>query len=332
VRLELDDDQRALQASVQGLCAEHLPLEHTRTWTDPNSFDRQAWRTLADLGTFVMTQPADQGGAELATVDAGLVYQILGAELVPGPLVAAALASDLIDDVGTGELLATIVERPADGQPAILRHLGLADVVLILDTTGISQVKPADIDAQPVTNPLDPTTPIWLATAVPPGEQVGNAALAARWRQRGNILTSALLAGIAVRVIDITVAHATQREQFGRTIGSFQAIKHLLADGFARAEVARAAVDAAAVTIDEPENQPDTRTTTRAIAGARVVAAQAAVTNAKTAIQIHGGMGFTWETTPHLYLKRAWLEQNMFTTPDEAAELVAHTLIATEEA
>ncbi|WP_261567320.1 acyl-CoA dehydrogenase family protein [Frankia gtarii] len=332
MRLELDDDQRALQASVRALCAEHFPLERTRTWTDRDSFDRGAWRTLAELGTFVMTRSADEGGAELATVDAGLVYQVLGAELVPGPLVAAALASDLIDEVGTGQLLATVVERPADGQPAVLRHLGLVDVVLVLDAAGIWRVEPADVDARPVTSPLDPTTPVWLATRLPQGERVGDAALAARWRQRGDVLTSALLAGIAVKVIEVAVAYAAQREQFGRVIGGFQAVKHLLADGFARAEVARAAVDAAAVTIDEPGGGPDGTAAARAVAGARVVAARAAVANSKTAIQVHGGMGFTWEATPHLYLKRAWLEENVFTTPDEAAELVARTLTAGEAA
>ena len=99
----------------------------------------------------------------------------------------------------------------------------------------------------------------------------------------------------------MAVAYAKQREQFGKPIGSFQAVKHMCADMLVAAETARAAVHAAAVTIDQPDvGDPD-----RAAAGAGLLAAEAAIKNGKTSIQVHGGMGFTWEVPAHLYLMRA---------------------------
>lgn len=339
MHFDLDEDAVALQATVRDLCAEHFDLASTREWTSGSSFGRGAWRALAELGAFTMTQPAERGGLGMGVADAGLVYQVLGAELVPGPLVDAALVADLDEAVGAGEQFATVLTRPPagsgprrDGGPWVIPFLDLAADVYVVDDAGVWRVPASTIDARPVSRPLDPVTPLWLADTVPAGEQVGGPELAEEWRRRGSVLTSALLAGNATRTVDLAAAYARQREQFGRVIGSFQALKHMLADAFTRAEVARVAVDAAGVAIDdsaavgEEEIADPTFNPVRAIAGARVLAARAATTNAKTAIQVHGGMGFTWETTIHLFLKRAWVLQNAFTTPEEAADTVAHSL------
>ena len=134
------------------------------------------------------------------------------------------------------------------------------------------------------------------------------------------ILTGALCAGIAAATCDLAVDYAKGRHQFGRPIGSFQAVKHLCADMLVRAEVARAAVEAAAVTVDQPE----VGDALRAAAGAALLAAEAAVANAKACIQVHGGMGFTWEVPVHLYLMRARvLASTAGTSPELAAEVAA---------
>jgi alkylation response protein AidB-like acyl-CoA dehydrogenase len=106
--------------------------------------------------------------------------------------------------------------------------------------------------------------------------------------------------------------------QFDRPIGSFQAVKHLLADMLVRAEMARVAVHAAAVALDDPEIGG----VDRALSGAKALAGEAAVLNAKTAVQVHGGMGFTWEVDVHLYLKRAWLLDTQFGSADHHADAV----------
>ena len=137
-----------------------------------------------------------------------------------------------------------------------------------------------------------------------------------------SLLASAQLVGVAEAATTLAVQYASDRQQFGRPVGSFQGLKHLLADCYVRTEVARSAVWSAGVTLDEPEaGDAD-----RAVAGARLLAARAGADNAKTCVQVHGGMGFTWEVDAHLYMKRAWVLETMFGSADDAAEAVAATL------
>jgi alkylation response protein AidB-like acyl-CoA dehydrogenase len=139
------------------------------------------------------------------------------------------------------------------------------------------------------------------------------------WRRDASVLGGALLVGLAAATVDLAVAYAKERQQFGKPIGSFQAVKHLCADMLVRSEVARAAVHAAAVTID----QPDVGDAERAAAGAGLLAVEAAIANGKTCIQVHGGMGFTWEVPAHLYLMRARVLAGELEGADALAELVA---------
>jgi alkylation response protein AidB-like acyl-CoA dehydrogenase len=128
---------------------------------------------------------------------------------------------------------------------------------------------------------------------------------------------------MAQRLTDLSVAHATSREQFGRVIGSFQAVKHLLADMAVRTEVARAALYAAAAHLDEPAVEG----LDRAVAVAKLTAGEAAIANGKSATQVHGGMGFTWEVDVHLFLKRAWLLDTHFGSVDAHADGVADDVV-----
>jgi alkylation response protein AidB-like acyl-CoA dehydrogenase len=173
--------------------------------------------------------------------------------------------------------------------------------------------------AEPVVVPTDPLTPVWIVADVPHGDLLGDADLASRVRLQGAALTAALQSGIARATTDLAVAYAKEREQFNRPIGSFQAVKHILADMLVRAEVARAVADAAAVTLDQPEVGDERR----AVAGAKAVAGEAAVRNSEGCIQVHGGMGFTWEALPHYFLKRAWVLDAAFGSADESADEVA---------
>jgi alkylation response protein AidB-like acyl-CoA dehydrogenase len=164
-----------------------------------------------------------------------------------------------------------------------------------------------------IEHPVDPITPLGLVTAIGEGEDV---APASDFQRRGAVLVAAQLAGMAAATADSAVAYAKERRQFDKPIGAFQAVKHICADMEVRAEIARAAVDAAGVTYDDP----GVGDVERAIASAKVVATDAALANAKACIQVHGGMGFTWEVDAHLYLKRAWVLDRLFGTADQHAE------------
>jgi alkylation response protein AidB-like acyl-CoA dehydrogenase len=131
-----------------------------------------------------------------------------------------------------------------------------------------------------------------------------------------------MLLGHATATTDLAVSYAKDRHQFGRPIGSFQAIKHLVADMLARAEVSRAAVYAAGAFLDDPA----VGDVDRAVAAARMLAGRAAIESAKTCIQVHGAMGLTWEASPHLFAKRAWTVATAFGSIDAAADLVARRL------
>lgn len=111
--------------------------------------------------------------------------------------------------------------------------------------------------------------------------------------------------------------HARTREQFGQPIGAFQAVKHLCAQMLVRVEVARAAVYAAAVTADPLD-----------VAAARLLADEAAVRGARDCLQVHGGMGFTWEADVHLYLKRAWVRTQRTGGATQSEDALADDLLA----
>ncbi|MEU1018668.1 acyl-CoA dehydrogenase family protein [Streptomyces sp. NPDC005898] len=149
---------------------------------------------------------------------------------------------------------------------------------------------------------LDPLTPLHRIPGPPaPG--------------RGTLLHAAEQLGSAARTGEMAVRYARVRTQFGRPVGAFQAVQHLCAQMFVRTEVARAAVYAAAVTGDPLE-----------VCGAKLLADDAAVRNARDCLQVHGGMGFTWEAEVHLHLKRAWVRAELGQSADAAAEALADAL------
>jgi alkylation response protein AidB-like acyl-CoA dehydrogenase len=201
----------------------------------------------------------------------------------------------------------------------VVDNLAVAGAVAVLDD-GVWRVDPAAVEATPVATPLDPLTPVARISSLPRGEQVAGADVAARWRVEGAVLAAALSLGVSEAATDLAVAYAKERQQFGKPIGAFQAVKHLCADMVVRAEVARAAVYAAGVTCDDPAvGDPE-----RAASAAKVAASEAAIANGKSCIQVHGGMGFTWEVDAHLLLKRAWLLDQAFGSSDDHAERLAH--------
>ncbi|WP_067281050.1 acyl-CoA dehydrogenase family protein [Streptomyces jeddahensis] len=275
---QLSDDQRALQAGVRELLAGRFEREALRAAVDEAGvdgsgarLDRGLWRELGEAGFFALRLPEADGGVGLGLPEAVLAFEEAGRALLPGPLVATHLAAGTVPGAAEGQTVVTAV----DG--ALVEWLDEADVVQG-DASG----------AMPL-HSVDPLTPLHRVHAVVPTTAGADNSLA-------GLLTAAEQLGGASRTCDMAVRYARDREQFGRPIGSFQAVKHLCAQMLVRTEVARAAVYAAAVTADPLD-----------IAAARLLADEAAVRGARDCLQIHGGMGFTWEADVHMYLKRAWV-------------------------
>jgi alkylation response protein AidB-like acyl-CoA dehydrogenase len=321
MNFDLDDDERALQAGIRDVCGSESVPDHPRAAGVPGGVDRDSWRALGTAGVFGLRLPEEQGGVGLGATQAVLVFEELGRANVPGPLVATHLAAGLIDGAADGQILVGLVERPATG-PAVIENLEALDALVVLDAYGLWSVPPGSLDADAIPEPLDPLTPLHRVADMPQGQSLAGPEDAARWGLEGGALTAALCVGLATAATDAAVAYAKERHQFDRPIGSFQAVKHLCADMLVRAEIARAATYAAGAILDDPSaGHPG-----RAVASALLLGGEAAYANGKDCIQVHGGMGFTWEGRVHLYLKRATVLRTQFGGAAEQAETVAAAL------
>jgi alkylation response protein AidB-like acyl-CoA dehydrogenase len=299
---ELDEDQVALADGVRSFCDGRFPIEVVRGLVGAGGVDRDRWRELADLGLFSLRLPECDGGAGLGWTDAVLAFEQLGRRLVPGPLVWTHLLAGVVDGAATGEVVIGAIDR--DDPSRLVEHPDAIDQLAVVDDDGIWLVPAGDVAMQLVASPLDPLTPVArLTDALPQGQRVVDAGEVDAHRVAGAVLTAALLLGVADGATAAAVAYAQERRQFGRPIGAFQALKHLMADMYVRVELARASVYAAGVTLDDPA----VGSVHRAAAGAKITAGEAAVANGKTCVQVHGGMGYTWEVDAHLYLKRAYV-------------------------
>jgi alkylation response protein AidB-like acyl-CoA dehydrogenase len=295
-------DQLDLQRGVRDLLDAEFGLDKL-----PHGYDGVLWSALTETGVFTLRTELGLGLA-----DAVLVFEELGRACVPGPLVGTFLVG------GTVEGPVTVVDP--GHTPLLVTHLDIASALLVLNHDGALLTAP--VAGTAIADPLDPLTPVFELATVASEPATRLEATTATLRLEGAILTAALQVGLASRMTELAVAYAKQREQFGKVIGSFQAVKHLCADMFVRTELARAAVHSAAVMLDDPE----VGNAARAVAGAKLLADEAATTNGRSCIQVHGGMGFTWEVPVHFFVKRAWLHATEFGTADEHAEDLAALL------
>ncbi|GAA0302988.1 acyl-CoA dehydrogenase family protein [Streptomyces polychromogenes] len=305
----LTEDQRDLRAGIRDLLAGRYGREALRESVSAAEgtagrggaaagpgggvVDRRLWRELGEAGFFSLRLPESEGGVGLGLPEAVLVFEEAGRALLPGPLVATHLAAGVVPGAASGSAVVTAFDL---GGP-LVAHLGEADAVL--GASGLPAGEPV--------RSVDPLTPLWRCAGEVPAPS--------GFREAGALLTAALQLGGALRTVELAVRYAGEREQFGQPIGGFQAVKHLCADMLVRAEVARTAVYAAAVTADPAE-----------IAGAKLLADEAAVRGARDCLQVHGGMGFTWEADVHLHLKRAWVRAEQWRTVAQAEELLATRL------
>ena len=295
------DEQLELQRGVRDLLDARFPLDKL-----PAGFDQDVWTALVDTGVFSL-----RTDLELGLADTVLVFEELGRACVPGPLVATSLAA--------GRSVGPTTFVDAADAPLLVPHLDVSAAVLVLDGDTARLCPASSVTGTALAEPIDPLTPLHEVVRLPDGDVIATGEDGVHLRRDGALLTAALQVGIAARLTELAVDYAKQREQFGRTIGAFQAVKHICADMFVRTELGRVAVHAAAVTCDD-ESGGDAM---RAVAGAKLLADEAATVNSRSCVQVHGGMGFTWEVPVHFFLKRAWLHSTEFGTADDHAEALA---------
>ena len=315
----LTDDQRDLAAALADWARTTGTAAITKDseTLGPKSFE-PVWAGLTGLGVAGIAVPEGLGGAGGTLLDLAVAVEACAAAMVPGPVLPTAVASVVLDDgtllgeiaagavsvaLGTGGSTISLTDGRATGECSLVWGLGTSTHVLL----------PTDGDRWLVL-PVDERVTATVATPVDLSTRVGSVVLRdvavadheqvvldpAEVHQVTVTLAAAEAAGIARWALDAAVDYAKVREQFGRTIGSFQAVKHLCVQMLEATESATAvAWDAAAAHGDAPEQ----RAIAAAVAGA--VALDAAVQTTQDAIQVLGGIGFTWEHDAHLYLRRA---------------------------
>src|SRR5829696_9189085 len=326
--LAITQDHRELADVVRSFATGNALRDETRRFLEkPPVADDPGivWRQAGDLGWAGLHLPEQHGGSGFGLAELAIVLEGLGAVAASGPLLSSAVASAVVARVGTPEQQAALLPTLADGSTAAAVAVGESDgdVITLGGAWAALHLLPAgddlvvvpahDLSVETVPG-IDPSLGLARVRVdgAPAGEVLAGGRAAARTVLR--VLAAAEAAGGARATLDMALAYAKVREQFGRTIGSFQAVKHHLADMLIRSEQAVAAAwDAARVTSTGPEAD-------LAAAFATVIAAEAYETNARMNIQVHGGIGFTWEHDAHLYLRRAAALSAVTGAPDTAAE------------
>ncbi len=309
-----DDEQLAFRDAVHDLCRRHFELAAVATREGVPIADA-AWRALGDIGVLRMLA-SGAGGA----VEAAIAFEQLGAHVANGPLRWTTLSGPLVGDETSRVTGIDLVGAPA--APFVVENVDESDTLVMLHADRVEQCSVRELDKTVGATALDPLTPASAFTALPAGVVIGGPDDARRLRLAGIILAAAELVGAAQGALDVARAYALEREQFGVVIGSFQAVKHMLADMYVRVELARSATYAAAAIYDD-ESAGDAEA---AASVAKLLAGEAGITNGRTAIQVLGGMGFTWDLLPHYFLKRAWLLENAFGAADVHALALGTTV------
>jgi alkylation response protein AidB-like acyl-CoA dehydrogenase len=295
MKFALDEQQRDFAASIDAaLGAADVPGA-VRAWAQGDTAPgRKVWSALTDLGVTALAVPEKYDGIEAHPVDLVVALERLGRWCVPGPVTESiAVAPVLLADddraaaLAAGELIATVALPPAVPRAVNADFAGLT----LLAQDG----RVADATVGDAHESVDPSRRLFDVSATGDARDA-DVALAYEY---GALATAAQLVGAGQAMLDMSVEYAKQRSQFGRVIGSYQAIKHKLADVHIAVELARPLVYGAALSL--ADRSPDTA---RDVSAAKAAASDAALLAARSSLQTHGAIGFTSEHDLSLWLLR----------------------------
>ena len=311
----LDDDQREFDAAVRTFLAQRFALDAVRAVVEaPDSDGHPAalWKAAAEQGWLAVTVPEEHDGLGLGLLEAQVIARALGAGAAPGPWRGTVLAAEAVRLAGSDDQKATWLPRLASGDavgaftlrgsapgalPAV-EYGAVADVVVAPAGGGLALVTGATATPR---GSYDGTVRLADVEA-DAGEALpgATAGVVADLTARATVLVAADLAGTAREALTRTVAYDRDRQQFGVPVGSFQAIKHALADLHVAVTLAEHATLYAAHAVDAGLDDSGL-----AVAVAKAKASDAAVDATAAMIQYHGGIGYTWEHEAHFFYKRA---------------------------
>jgi alkylation response protein AidB-like acyl-CoA dehydrogenase len=363
---DLTDEQQAIKSTAHDFLAARYRSERIRELAESeNGFEQSDWDEMAELGWTGLALPEEWGGQGLGIVELAVLFEEMGYALAPSPLFSTTIAGLALSfcgsddqrerflrplaegklrgtpalwDAGTPATIGsfTMEARPdgegvvLDGEKVLVVDAAAADFLLVATADGRRHIVESDAPGLTVTpaTSIDPTRPLYAVrfdgVRVAPGDSLP--AEESEYHSVFFRLCVALAAestGIAQRTMEMAVEYAKDRQQFGRPIGSYQAVSHRCAQMLLETENSRSAVYGAAWAADaEPESLP------KAASMAKAYASDAGWRVPDASIQVHGGIGFTWEHDLHFFLKRGKANASMFGDARWHRDRVADAILA----
>jgi alkylation response protein AidB-like acyl-CoA dehydrogenase len=335
MNFDFTDDQQAIKRTANELLAARFKSERVRELAEAERYDDDAWKEMCELGWAGIFIEEEHGGQGLGIVELVILMEELGYALAPVPFLsnaAAGLALQLagtdeqkerwLPGIASGEARGT-VGMVRDGEARLVPDADSADVIVLIGFDGSTNVVEAGSAQIEPLETMDRTRRFSRVRA-DGGEPLGGDCFAA-----GDRIATALSAetvGVAQKAMEMAVEYARERKQFGRPIGSYQAVSHRCAQMLLEVEGSRSGAYYAAWCADsEPESLP------AAASGAKAYSSDAGWRVCGSSLQVHGGIGFTWEHDLHFYLKRAKTNAMLFGSAREHRDRVASLALAKPE-
>jgi alkylation response protein AidB-like acyl-CoA dehydrogenase len=321
MNFDFTDDQRAIKETARDLLAKRFKLERLRELAESKTYADDAWSEVSELGWPGIFIGEENGGQGLGVLELVILLEELGYVLAPLPFLSNAAAGLILQDAGVVDRLEGVASGEQrgtvgvvkDGRAALVPDAEESDFIVLLDGTEATLVERGDAQVEAI-DAIDPTRRYASVTANG-GESLGDVS---RGRDLIALAVAAELVGISQRVLEMAVEYAKDRKQFDRPIGAYQAVSHACADMLKLVEGSRSLVYYAGWAADAaPDELP------LAASMAKAYASDAGWRVSASALQVHGGIGFTWEHDLHWFLKRAKTDGVLYGSARDHRERVA---------
>jgi alkylation response protein AidB-like acyl-CoA dehydrogenase len=321
MNFDFTDDQRAIKETARDLLANRFKLERLRELAESKTYADDAWNEVSELGWPGIFIAEEHGGQGLGVLELVILLEELGYVLAPLPFLSNAAAGLILQDAGANDRLEGVASGEQrgtvgvvkDGRAALVPDAQEADFIVLLDGTEATLVDRGDAEVEPI-DAIDPTRRYATVTANG-GESLGDVS---RGRDLIALAVAAELVGVSQRVMEMAIEYAKDRKQFDRPIGAYQAVSHACADMLKQVEGSRSLVYYAGWAADAAPDE-----FSLAASMAKAYASDAGWQVSASALQVHGGIGFTWEHDLHWFLKRAKTDGVLYGSARDHRERVA---------
>ena len=331
------EEQIQFKDVVKSLLADECtPSSIREGWSAKKSFNHCRWNKISELGVLSSNLSEEDGGLGMDQVALSLMVEEMGYAGLPEPVAEQTfLVNDLMPlfPEGMKDQIKSIHEsgnqyialaHPLSPNPLFLEH---AAALLLFDESTYQFILKEDLNFKPLAS-NDPSRELSAIDSIKKSisssenfETLNSAVTA-----RGSLMTAALLIGLAQKMLDLSSAYVLDRNQFGKPIGSFQAIKHMLADIAVEIEFAKPTVYRAAHSLLDKNPKSNLH-----CSHAKYMSARAAELACKNSIQAHGAMGYTWEMDLHIYMRKAWSLMACWGNEDKQQDIIYKTLTASRD-